>query len=819
MTFRVAARTLLHLGAELISSDGVAYYELIKNGLDAGSRTVRVDVVIALSQATYRDIRDNANNHRHQQDEGDIQGVDASFEAVLKKACQGIDPTAATASEALRRLCIATTWGQLSDAIENVYSDLNYITFSDTGSGMSLEELTNNYLTIGTPARFKEKEKWKAQSRDSRPPSDGTRPVLGEKGVGRLSAMRLGNSLHIQTSRAGEAHWNILDINWDHFLEDVDALIGDIPVQPVVGTPKTDPSESGTTIFISRLAGSWPREKLVEIASQEFSKLVDPFISGVRFPARIYFNGQQIDIPRFNRVLFEHAHATVNATYTTDPEPRLSGHLWYVGNRRNAGDERETTFVLEGAHAVSVVGGMLPHEVITVDTLRSLGPFSLTLYWYNRQRLSAIEGIGNQSAVRRLLSSWAGGVMVFRDGFRVSPYGNLDDDWLGLDRRALAYRSFKVNRGQIVGKLDISSLGNPQLVDQTNREGLRDTVEKRVAVRLLKWVIEGALLGFLNAVDKEKPAKEVLEIDDLEARTKDDDAELDKAIAKLSREHPEVEQEYHIKALIQENRQALRATMAEIRRRGEAYETGRSQLVHLAGVGLMVEILAHELNRATTYTLNTLSDAQRVPVPAQISTVFFALEAQLRSLQKRLRTLDPLSTRGRQVKESFDLVAWIQDTLDAHRAQFERHAIRVSFRTEPGQGARFSVRAVKGMIVQVLENLISNSIYWADQERKLTPTLQPEITVEIDTVEKQVRFSDNGPGIEPARREQVFEAFHSTKPPGAGSGLGLFIAREIAEYHDAALYLDPTPNGPRLTLHTFVFDLQPSRSTSSKDGV
>ena len=819
MSFRVAARTLLHLGAELISSDGVAFYELIKNGLDAGSRTVRVDVVITLPQPTYRDVRNKVDHLSHEEGRGDSSPLDVSLESVRKQACQGIDPTAATASEALRRLSNATTWEQLRDALENVYSDLNYITVSDTGSGMSLEDLTDIYLTIGTPARFREREQWKARSRDGGPSSQGTRPVLGEKGVGRLSAMRLGDSLHVQTSRAGEAHWNILDINWDHFLEDVDALIEDIPVQPVIGAAKSDPNQSGTTIFISRLSGPWSRAKVAEVASQDFSKLVDPLTSGVRFPARVYFNDQQIHIPRFNRILFEHAHATISATYTTDPEPRLSGRIWYVGNRRIAGGERETTFALEGAHAVSTVGGMLPHEDITVDTLRRLGPFTLTLYWYNRQRLSAIEGIGNQRAVRELLRRWAGGVMVFRDGFRVSPYGNLDDDWLDLDRRALGYRSFKVNRAQIIGKLDISSVDNLQLVDQTNREGLRDTVEKRVIVRLLKWVIEDALLGFLNAVDREKPATETLDLDDLEARTRDYDTELDHALVRLSSEHPEVEQEYHIKALIQDNRQVLRTTMAEIRLLRDTYESGRSQLVHLAGVGLMVEVLAHELNRATTYTLNTLSDAQRVPVSAQIANVFSTLEAQLRSLQKRLRTLDPLSTRGRQVKESFDLFAWIQDTLDAHRAQFERHAVRLSFRTEPDARARFTVRAVKGMIVQVLENLISNSIYWVDQERKLTPTFQPEIAVEIDTVDKKVRFSDNGPGIDLARREQVFQAFHSTKPPGAGNGLGLFIAREIAEYHDAALYLDPTPSGPHQTLHTFVFDLRPSQTTFSKDEV
>lgn len=408
--------------------------------------------------------------------------------------------------------------------------------------------------------------------------------------------------------------------------------------------------------------------------------------------------------------------------------------------------------------------------------------------------------------------------MVYRDGFRVGPYGNPDDDWLDLDRRALAYQSHKVNRAQIVGKLDISSVDNLQLLDQTNREGLRDTVEKRVLVRLLKWIIEKQFLGFLDAVDNEKPATETIDLEDLETRTRDHDAKLDSVLTQLSLEHPEVEQEFQIRALIHENREVLRTTMSEVHRRTESYETGRSQLVHLAGIGLMVEVLAHELNRATTYTLKTLSDARRMSVPTQIATVFSTLEAQLRSLQKRLRTLDPLSTRGRQVKESFDLVAWVQDTLDAHRPQFERHGISFRYHTVPSQHAQFTIRAVRGMIVQVLENLISNSVYWLDQERNLTPNFQPEITVAVDAAEKQIRFSDNGPGIEPRRSEQVFLPFESTKPPGTASGLGLFIAREIAEYHDAALYLDPTVSGARQTLHTFVFDLEPKGNASSMDG-
>ena len=47
--------------------------------------------------------------------------------------------------------------------------------------------------------------------------------------------------------------------------------------------------------------------------------------------------------------------------------------------------------------------------------------------------------------------------MVFRDFFRISPYGGQDDDWLELDKKALAAKSYKVNRSQIIGQVSLSS--------------------------------------------------------------------------------------------------------------------------------------------------------------------------------------------------------------------------------------------------------------------------------------------------------------------------------------------------------------------------
>jgi signal transduction histidine kinase len=115
---------------------------------------------------------------------------------------------------------------------------------------------------------------------------------------------------------------------------------------------------------------------------------------------------------------------------------------------------------------------------------------------------------------------------------------------------------------------------------------------------------------------------------------------------------------------------------------------------------------------------------------------------------------------------------------------------------------------VKGMVVQIIENLISNSVYWLKHRSKLTKNFRPAITITISVPDKQIRFSDNGPGINPDRREEVFQAFVTTKPPGQGKGLGLFISREIATYHDALLYLSEEDFNSEGKLNTFVLDLK-----------
>jgi signal transduction histidine kinase len=169
--------------------------------------------------------------------------------------------------------------------------------------------------------------------------------------------------------------------------------------------------------------------------------------------------------------------------------------------------------------------------------------------------------------------------------------------------------------------------------------------------------------------------------------------------------------------------------------------------------------------------------------------------------------LDPLSTAGRQVKERFELGAWVREILSSHSAQFERHRIEITISAVPAHGELW-VKAVRGMIAQVIENLLSNSVYWLKREKRDHPQFQPKIAITIDANRRAISFSDNGPGIEPDRREEIFYPFVTTKPAREGKGLGLYISEEIAKYHGARLFLSDIRSASYPNrLSTFVLEL------------
>ena len=687
---------------------------------------------------------------------------------------------------------------EFSKTLAFAYQKYNWIKVQDCGHGMTAQELNDIFLTIGTRSRRNEKiNKYGTFI-------DPGRTILGDKGVGRLSAMRLGDQMIVTTSRAGEVDQNVLEIDWKRFSHESSDMIEDIDICPFRGKRKERRSNQGTTILIRSLRSDWDEGIFSRMVEDQFKRIVDPFPlsrsqPGWRDPNELFrlrFNGKRFEVPKVPVWLLEQAHAVVTAHYEIyGGTPRLFGDIEY----RLRGKEKQ--FELNEADLISIVDPIADREIRTSpNTLRTLGSFSVTFYWYNRRLLKEIPGIGKRGEIIAMVNSWAGGLMVFRDFFRINPYGGQDDDWLELDKKALAAKAYKVNRSQIIGQVSLSSR-NFQLIEQTNREGLVDNEYKQILVGILRHILITEFRTFIGRVDEERKVIDESTTDDLGQQIEEATSKIDAKIVEIRRKVPE-----QAKALNDLRQLAINLSrlVDQAQLMAKEYEDDRSKFVYLAGIGLMVEFILHEIGRTTTRALDAMASINVSQFGEIGSPALQTLQDQLDTLRRRVDTLDPLSTSRRQTKQLFDVGELVYQVLDGRAQQFIRHGIEVShyFPEHP-----YKIKAVKGMILQILENLIENSIYWLKIEDRRRKMFEPCINIRIEKNSREMIFRDNGPGVSPARAEEIFEPFVTSKPPGQGKGLGLYISREMARYHkwELSLALDELNESGRSS--TFILEL------------
>ena len=772
MAFKINARTLLELGAELIGSDAVAIYELVKNAVDAGSPVVHIRVQSVLPYSYYRQALEQVDSGTP------ISDVRQRIERWIQD-----DAPRKGSKELLDRLDEANDADEFRTALVVGYTDVNFIEIDDDGEGMTLDDLSDIYLTIGTRSRRAEKTGWQSSAE---PPA---RTYLGDKGVGRLSVMRLGDHLDVITSTKGEKRWNELEIDWTRFSHDSDALLGDVDIEPRLGERKEDPDKSGTLIRISHLKADWSKSRFSELLKGDFSRMVDPFERrrGNRL-LRIEFNGQTLTLFQIPQRLFDQAHAIVTAKFEYDDTgaARIVGEIDYRLNTK-----KKKTIQINETQIVAFTASK------STRVIRALGPFELEFLWFNRIHLTAVEGLGTKRDVQDLVKQWAGGLMVFRDGFRINPYGGPDDDWLELDKRAFASRGYKLNRQQIVGRA-ILSWRNQHLVEQTNREGLFDNEYKEAFVAILRRILAD-FKTFSQEVDDSLKREDLTSLDVLKQRVADAKTDIQRRIRQIALDAPaQAGPLREVERIVQQLAKQIDGVDEII----DDYKDERRKFVHLAGLGLMVELILHELGRSSSSTLSTLEGVDASQLPGKFPAVFKTLEGQLRTLQKRIESLDPLSTARRQTKENFTVQDLVHDIVDARGDQSKRHGVTVTVSSSKGP---WRIKAVRGMLIQIIENLLANSYYWLKQSAIVDAGFRPRILIDIDEAGETISITDNGPGIPASDAEYVFRPFVSAKPAQEGSGLGLYIARELADYHDWSLTL--VGKAGDNNWNTFVLDL------------
>ena len=204
--------------------------------------------------------------------------------------------------------------------------------------------------------------------------------------------------------------------------------------------------------------------------------------------------------------------------------------------------------------------------------------------------------------------------------------------------------------------------------------------------------------------------------------------------------------------------------------------------------------VAHEIKNPLASLRSALESLERVADPK--------LRERLQAIAAHdVRRIDRLVTDiadagridaelSRAAMTPVDLVQLARSAAAERDARRKRGAARVDFESPLGVAL---VRGVPARLERAIDNLVDNAMSFSPPKGRVL------VEVEGDAGRVRLAVRDDGPGIPPERREEVFERFHSVRPEGeafgAHSGLGLAIARTIIEAHDGTLSIADRPDG------------------------
>lgn len=205
----------------------------------------------------------------------------------------------------------------------------------------------------------------------------------------------------------------------------------------------------------------------------------------------------------------------------------------------------------------------------------------------------------------------------------------------------------------------------------------------------------------------------------------------------------------------------------------------------LAEVGRLSAGIAHEVNNplaVISYAAQLLLREEELP-PFQRE-----LAERIDSEVDRLKTLTgsllSFSRAREMVRRETDLNEVLRDVLRLVRYELNRHSICL----EEDFGELPAIQADPNKLKQVFINLLMNASQAMPEGGTLTVRTALVAGEEVEAV-----VADNGPGIPADVQEKIFEPFFSTKREGEGTGLGLYICRNIVAEHEGRLLLESVP--------------------------
>lgn len=541
---------------------------------------------------------------------------------------------------------------------------------------------------------------------------------------------------------------------------------------------------TGIVMVLERLRDNW-RQKDIDKLQKELRLLVAPeFIE--KDPFHIELIADQFKIPETISVnsILDLSFAKITASIFEDGK---RSKIEYKDR-----DGRKQTYI----------------ENYTEPLL--CGAISFELYFFLRDSVHMSNETYNYRLAVQILDIYCG-IKIYRDNFRVKPYGDIGNDWLELDKEKVKdTHGYRVGNNQTIGVVKISDEKNPLLIDATNREGiieneayeqLRGFIRKCILVisDIRKESAEQSKTEVQKATEeKENQRKKIPQHREKQERRYEETLGLIRGGASYERVKTAFDRwKRYEEAFQKTTEKTYEKTEEAYKKYIEYQETELSMYKNLATLGILTGNFGHETQDIISRINNTLTFYKEM-VPFVENRYFEDITDNVMSDFSRisgysLMIVEFLRKKKRSPQKNLDLKSVLEEVCKLYKGMLKAFHVNLKGESEPE--ICFTMRQID------LESIIINMITNAFEQVKNKSDRNIFIRFTQQDEDIYLYFEDSGGGIPKEKREEIFRAFYTSKEDGIG--LGLNIVKDIVTSYGGTISIEKSQRlgGAKFIIH------------------
>ena len=657
----------------------------------------------------------------------------------------------------------------------NVSTQGGSLIISDNGLGMTKQQLINGFMRISSTDKLHNPTSIRFN-----------RTKAGKKGIGRFAAQRLGERLILVTQTKESTNAIQIEIDWDKYSIDKDITAITFPIRNI---PKE--KVEGTTIKIHGLREKWTEASIKRIYRYVLDLFQPDYLSERSKVDNLAIQNEETFKVNFNLVSNEGKRSFLNDQISVFNKSLAIFEGYVDKNHHGIITIKSESLDIDDTMEITYKDEENNYSALT-DVYFKIHYF---IYDYG-DRISGPELKKIQE-----LSKTASGVRLYRNGFRVLPYGEPKDDWTNIDKR-WSTESGKINiplnNQNLFGFVEIIDPTGNIFEETASREGL---IENDAFNQLSDFINKSLIAARGRIAERIKVFKEKQNTDDF---TQDS----------YTKEHTTQEMFIKLKNLIDgkyiqdantknegQDTDRDKKEGLEIIKKLENLIEEAGMLRVLAGLGLTIGEFTHEMKQFHSSVYSHISKLNQLNLCNEAQEQINEIKAVFDNLFSYTDYFGTtISQNTNRKKTPIDLLAvldrfekTIKNDLEKNKINFNVDAFDFDVTTIPMHSSEWN---------SILYNLYTNSRK-AIKRANVVGKILIEVGVEENNV--FINFSDNGDGIPKENINRVFNAFFSTSTPASfdapneeqliGTGLGLKIVKDIIVSYKGSICIVPSYEG------------------------